>query len=204
LGIDVARSAGRRLLEPLIKVLARLRVNPSAVTVSGFALSGFAAWLVWNGSYWQGAVVLFLGSILDAVDGSLARMLDLESQNGAILDSSLDRVAEILVMAAILAGPAGSEHRSIVYLVPAALGGSFMVSYIRARAEGEGIECSVGAFTRTERLVLLILGLFFAGLLDAGSVVLVWILMVVAIGSWLTAGQRLIRVMKLGRGMRSE
>ena len=202
--LDDVKKAGRRLLEPLVKVLARWGVNPSAVTVSGLAMSGIAAWLVWSGSYWQGAVVLFLGSILDAVDGGLARRLNRESREGAILDSSLDRVAEMLVMAAILAGPAGSEHRSLVYIVPAAIGGSFMVSYVRARAEGEGMDGSVGVFTRTERLVLLILGLFVAGLLDAGSVVLVWMLLVVAIGSWLTAGQRLLRVMKVGRSSRLE
>jgi CDP-diacylglycerol--glycerol-3-phosphate 3-phosphatidyltransferase len=204
LGLDAARKAGRRLLDPLVRILARLEVNPSAVTLLGFAMSGAAAWFIATGSYWQGAVVLFLGSILDAVDGGLARMLDRETPGGAVLDSSLDRVSEMLALAAILVGPAGTEHRSLLFLVPAALGGSFMVSYIRARAEGEGLECSVGAFSRVERLVLLIVGLFVAGLLDDGSKVLVWMLAAMTAGSWLTAGQRLITVIRRGCRSRPE
>jgi CDP-diacylglycerol--glycerol-3-phosphate 3-phosphatidyltransferase len=203
LGLDAARKAGRRLLDPLVRILARTGLNPSAVTVTGFAMSGAAAWLVANGSYWQGAVVLFLGSILDGVDGGLARQLNRETTGGAVLDSSLDRVSEMLVLAAILVGPAGREHGSVLYLVPAALGGSFMVSYIRARAEGEGIDCSVGLFSRVERLVLLIVGLFVAGLMDDGSMLLVWMLAAITAGSWLTAGQRLIRVIRMGRRSRS-
>ena len=204
MGLDVARKAGRRLLDPLIRLLARLGVNPSAVTVQGFTISVLASWLVWSGSYWQGALVLTVASVMDAIDGGLARERNRESRSGAILDSSLDRMSELLVLAAILAGSAGCEHRSIVYLVPAALGGSFMVSYIRARAEGEGIDCSVGILTRTERLVLLILGLFFAGLLEAGSTVLVWMLSAIALGAWVTVGQRLVTVLREGRRSRPE
>jgi len=74
-----------------------------------------------------------------------------------------------------------------------------MVSYVRARAEGVGIDCTVGLFTRAERLVLLILGLFLAGLMGAGSAVLVWTLSLMTAGAWLTAGQRLVTVMREGR-----
>jgi CDP-diacylglycerol--glycerol-3-phosphate 3-phosphatidyltransferase len=199
LGLDAVRKAGRRLLEPLIRVLARLGVNPSAVTVTGFAVSVLASWLVWSGLYWQGALVLAAASVLDAVDGGLARERKRESLSGAILDSSLDRMAELMVLTAVLAGPAGREHGSILYLAPAAMGGSFMVSYVRARAEGVGIDCTVGLFTRAERLVLLILGLFLAGLMGAGSAVLVWTLSLMTAGAWLTAGQRLVTVMREGR-----
>jgi CDP-diacylglycerol--glycerol-3-phosphate 3-phosphatidyltransferase len=199
LGLDAVRKAGRRLLEPLIRLLARLGVNPSAVTVTGFAVSVLASWLVWSGLYWQGALVLAAASVLDAVDGGLARERKKESLSGAILDSSLDRMAELMVLTAVLAGPAGREHGAIIYLAPAAIGGSFMVSYVRARAEGVGMDCTVGFFTRAERLVLLIIGLFLAGLIGNGSAVLVWTLSLMAAGAWLTAGQRLVTVMREGR-----
>lgn len=202
--LDNTRKAGRQLLEPLVKLLARLGVSPAAVTVSGLVMAGIAAGFIWNGLYWQGALLLYLGSILDAVDGGLARELGRESRAGAVLDSTLDRIGELFVLAAILTGTAGTEHKVLLYLVPAALGGSFMVSYVRARAEGVGIECSVGVFTRTERLVLIITGLVLAGVLAAGSSVLVWMLAVVSGGTWLTVAQRLWVVTRNGRSSRPE
>jgi len=204
LGLDNTRKAGRQLLEPLVKLLARLGVSPAAVTVSGLVMAGIASGFIWNGLYWQGALLLYLGSILDAVDGGLARELGRESRAGAVLDSTLDRIGELLVLAAILTGTAGTEHKVLLYLVPAALGGSFMVSYVRARAEGVGIECSVGVFTRTERLVLIITGLVLAGVLAAGSSVLVWMLALVSGGTWLTVAQRLWVVTRNGRNSRPE
>ncbi len=204
MGLDSIRKAGRQLLEPLVKLLARLGVSPAAVTVSGLVMAGIAAGFIWNGLYWQGALLLYLGSILDAVDGGLARELGRESRAGAVLDSTLDRIGELFVLAAILTGTAGTEHKVLLYLVPAALGGSFMVSYVRARAEGVGIDCSVGVFTRTERLVLIITGLVLAGVLAAGSSVLVWMLAVVSGGTWLTFAQRLWVVTRNGRNSRPE
>lgn len=204
MGLDNTRKAGRQLLEPLVKLLARLGVSPAAVTVSGLVMACIASGFIWNGLYWQGALLLYLGSILDAVDGGLARELGRESRAGAVLDSTLDRIGELLVLAAILTGTAGTEHKVLLYLVPAALGGSFMVSYVRARAEGVGIECSVGVFTRTERLVLIITGLVLAGILAAGSSVLVWMLAVVSGGTWLTVAQRLWVVTRNGRNSRPE
>ena len=202
--LDDTRKAGRQLLEPLVKLLARLGVSPSAVTVSGLVMAAVAAGFIWTGLYWQGALILYLGSILDAVDGGLARELGRESRAGAVLDSTLDRIGELFVLAAILTGTAGTEHEILLYLVPAALGGSFMVSYVRARAEGVGIECSVGVFTRTERLVLIITGLVLAGILAAGSSVLVWMLVLVSGGTWLTVAQRLWVVTRNGRNSRPE
>jgi len=123
------------------------------------------------------------------------------SKGGAALDSSLDRVGEILIFTAVLAGKAGSEHDSLLFIIPAAMGGSLMVSYVRARAEGLGIECKVGVFTRTERLVLVITGIVFASLLPWGSQTIVWSCALIAVGSWLTALQRLMKVVQDGRGV---
>jgi len=196
---NIFRTNGRKLLRPLVSLLAHLGVGPSAVTVFGLLVTACAAWLIWGANYLIGSIVLFVGSILDAVDGELARKQDVVSKSGAVFDSSCDRIGETLLLAALLAGKAGAAHNVIVYLVPAALGGSYMVSYVRARAETVGIECSVGLFTRTERLVLLIAGLLGAAIWDERAVVAV--LAVLAVGTWFTTGQRLVKVFRDGRGV---
>lgn len=187
------RLAGRRLLDPLVGLLARAGVDPSAITLAGLAVTAFAAFLAWRGQYLASAAVLGGGSLLDAVDGGVARMRNMVSRAGAVLDSSCDRVGEFLMYTALLAGAASAECPEVVYLAPAALAGSFMVSYTRARSEGVGIPCKVGLFTRTERLVLLVLALAVAP--AAGNArPLVWMLALVAVGTWLTAVQRLAKV----------
>ncbi|MBD3371033.1 CDP-alcohol phosphatidyltransferase family protein [Candidatus Fermentibacteria bacterium] len=183
------RSAGRRLLRPLVVLLAGMGVKPAALTLSGLVVTAIAGWLVWRGSFVVGSLVLALGSVLDAVDGAIARWTGSESSAGAVLDSFVDRVGEAVVFTAILAGEAGRGRPAMLYIVPIALVGSYMVSYVRARAEGEGVDCTVGVFTRTERLVVLVFGLFLGGILSPDFVV--YGVIVVAAGAWLTALQRL-------------
>lgn len=196
---DNIRKTGRKLVSPLVSLLARAGIGPASVTVFGLLITACSAWLIWRADYLLGAVVLTVGSILDAVDGELARRQDVVSKWGAVFDSSFDRIGETLLLGALLAGSAGMAHRSLVYLVPAALGGSYMVSYVRARAETVGIECSVGLLTRTERLVILIAGLLGAAIWDERAVVVV--LTVLAAGTWFTTGQRLMKVIRDGRGV---
>lgn len=197
--LDRIKQTGRRLLDPIVSLLAWMGMGPFSVTSAGLLLTAAAAVLVWHGSYIPGAGLLIAGSILDAVDGELARRKGIVSKAGAVFDSSSDRIGELLVFGAMLAGKAGSDHGSMVYLVPAAIGGSFMVSYVRARAEGVNLSCSVGIFTRTERLVLLITGLVAAGIW--GGTALVVLLSVLSAGTWVTAVQRFVRVIRDGRGV---
>ncbi|MFO8183165.1 MAG: CDP-alcohol phosphatidyltransferase family protein [Candidatus Aegiribacteria sp.] len=187
------------MLEPLVRLLLGMGVGPFSVTTAGLLLTAVAAWFVWGGSYIAGTAFLAGGSILDAVDGELARRKGIVSKAGAVFDSSSDRVGELFIFGAMLAGEAGSVHHSLVYLVPAAIGGSYMVSYIRARAEGVKLFGSVGIFTRTERLVLLIAGLVAAGLWDTRAIVIM--LAVMSAGTWFTAAQRFARVIRDGRGV---
>lgn len=196
------RLAGRSLLAPLVSLVARARISPSAITLAGLAITACAAALVWEGRYLAGALVLAGGSILDALDGGVARKLGAESRAGAVLDSSCDRIGETLVYAALIAGNAAESSPSLAYLAPAALGGSYMVSYVRARSEGVGIPCSVGLFTRTERLVLLTVALAAAEILHSSSL-LVWACAVVAAGTWATAVHRLLRVYSEDRQSRA-
>jgi CDP-diacylglycerol--glycerol-3-phosphate 3-phosphatidyltransferase len=191
----------KNLLHPVVSLLVRLGVTPAAATITGFFITVLASWFVYSGSYLIGGIILILGSIFDALDGSIARLTNSCSKGGAALDSILDRAGEIVIFTAVLAGKAGSEHDSLLFIVPAAMGGSLMVSYIRARAEGLGIDCKVGLFTRTERLVLVISGMVFSSLLPFGTDVLVWSCAVIAVGSWITALQRLLKVTGDGKGI---
>ena len=198
---DRIRSAGRKLLHPIVRSLSRMGVGPTSVTLAGLAITGASAYLIWRGDYVMAAVLLVLGSVLDAVDGGIARHIDNETRSGAVLDSVVDRAGELLVLGAVLVSEIGSSYDLMLYLIPLAIGGSFLVSYVRARAEGVGISCSVGVFTRTERLVLIIAGLLLAGL--AGMVWMVYITAAIAAGTLFTAGQRLVRVYAEDRASRT-
>ncbi|MCD4702048.1 MAG: CDP-alcohol phosphatidyltransferase family protein [Candidatus Aegiribacteria sp.] len=197
--LENIRNAGRKLLFPLVSLLAAIGMGPFSVTTIGLLMTAVAACFIWDGNFIAGVAFFIVGSILDAVDGELARRKNAESVAGAVFDSCCDRIGEVLIFGALLAGKAGEAHHVMVYLVPAAIGGSFMVSYIRARAEGLDLSCSVGLFTRTERLVLLMAGLVAAGLWDTQALVIM--LIVLAAGSWFTAGQRFAKVIRDGRGI---
>lgn len=193
------RMVFKSLLDPAIPFLVKLGVTPAVATIIGLVITILGSLFVWKGNYLTGGIILIAGSLFDAVDGSIARLTNTSSKGGAALDSVMDRVGEIVVLTAVLAGKAGSEHDSLLYIIPMAMGGSLLVSYVRARAEGLGIECKVGLFTRTERLVLVIAGIIFSSFW--GSIVVVWACAVIAAGSWLTALQRLLKVTRDGKGI---
>jgi CDP-diacylglycerol--glycerol-3-phosphate 3-phosphatidyltransferase len=159
------KEAGRALLAPLVRLAQRMGITPNRVTVIGFAVVVVAAVLVALGQLLAGAVVLVLGSLLDAVDGALARATGLTSAFGSFLDSTLDRAAEAILYVALIAYFLRVDADPIgpVLLALAALCGSFMVSYTRAKAESLGVSASVGLAPRTERLVLVVAGIGLAG-----------------------------------------
>ncbi len=187
------------LLTPVVKLLVKMGVTPAGATIMGLFITLIASFFVYKGLYLLGGAVLIIGSLFDAVDGSIARMTNTSSKGGAALDSVLDRVGEVLVLTSVLAGEAGKEHNSMLIVVPLAIGGSLLVSYVRARAEGLSIECKVGWFTRTERLVFVISGIIFSSFW--GTDVLLWSCVIIAVGSWITALQRLLKVTRDGAGV---
>jgi CDP-diacylglycerol--glycerol-3-phosphate 3-phosphatidyltransferase len=161
-----AKEIGRALLTPVVRLAVRLHLTPNSVTVIGFAIVVIAAGLVGTGSLLAGATVLVAGSLLDAVDGALARATGGTTAFGSFLDSTLDRAAEAIlyggVAAYYLAGPGDPTWPVLLALV--AMAASFMVSYTRARAEGIGVTATVGLAPRMERLVLLVVGIVLAGM----------------------------------------
>src|ERR671929_552134 len=181
----------RRIASRSMLGLARTRVTPDGLTASGVALCAAAAILVFFENrdellfYWLGAAVFVVGSILDILDGALARTSGKGTTFGAFLDSTTDRVSEGVVLGAIALVFARHHDLVGVGLAFAAVAGSFLVSYARARAEALGLRGDVGIGSRAERVVVITVGLVFA---PWGA--LVWAIGVLAATAWFTVGQR--------------
>ena len=142
--------------------LIESRLTPNAISLTGLALCVLAAVLVWQDYYFLGGVAFVVGSICDTLDGRYSRMSGKGSPFGAFLDSTLDRIEEGIVLAAVAAYFAERGDDVAVAAVVLTVLGSLMVSYTRARAEALGVECKVGLATRPVRVVLLSAGLLFA------------------------------------------
>ena len=160
------KEAAREMLAPLVRLAQRLGATPNRVTIAGFVIVVAAAGVVAAGGLLLGAVILVAGSLLDAVDGALARATGGGTVFGSFLDSTLDRASEGILYVGIVAYLLRTSTQPLwpVLLALAALSGSFMVSYTRAKAEALGIPASVGLAPRTERMVLVVAGIGLAGL----------------------------------------
>jgi len=146
-------------LTPVARGLFRLGASPNQVSVGGFALNVATAGLVATDHLVAAGVLYLFAGTLDLLDGMLARLAGTPTRFGAFLDSTIDRVSEGVVFAAIgyrFALEGAAINSAVVVL---ALLGSFLVSYTRSKAEGLGAECKVGIATRAERVVLVAIGL---------------------------------------------
>lgn len=152
---DWMRRSFKFILDPLSRALAKGGISPNALTVIGFLLQFGVAYLLLTGRFFWGGLALAGASAFDGVDGSLARASGRVSKFGAFLDSTLDRFSEAIVYLALLIYYGQQGDLLLQALVYAAIIGSLMVSYTRARAEGLGVACKEGLFTRVERIVVL-------------------------------------------------
>jgi len=144
---------------PIALFMGRMGISPNGLTVFGVVIAGSAAYLASIGQFWGAGAILLFSSVFDLFDGALARATDRVSPFGALLDSSIDRVSEAIVFLGLLGYYLTRDDDTGVILVFVALAASLMVSYVRARSEGLGIENRVGIMTRTERVILLVGGL---------------------------------------------
>jgi len=156
---DRLHAGSERLLAPLTRGLARLGVEPNQITVVGALASVAAAALIVAGELVWAGVIWLVASSLDLLDGAMARQQNRVTGFGALLDSTLDRVSEGVVFAAIAYHFAAQGDPITTGLAVLALLGSVLVSYTRARAETLGARCRVGLTTRPERVLLLAVGL---------------------------------------------
>ena len=187
---DVRHKIGDRISEPIARFLVKTKVTPNILTITGFLLNVAVAALVGYDILLAAGLVLLFSGLFDMLDGALARATGKTSKSGAILDSVLDRFSESAVLIGLIvyylyASPVNGLG---VILVVVTLIGSMMVSYTRAKAEGLGVDCKVGLFTRPERVILLAAGFIF-------SSALIYILWVLAVGTIATALWRLIYLM---------
>ena len=142
--------------------LIESRLTPNAISLTGFALNLAAAALIFDRLFFVAGLAFIVGSIMDTLDGRYSRMSGKGSVFGAFLDSTLDRLEEGIVLIAVGAYFASQHNQVAAAATVAAVLGSLMVSYTRARAEALGVECKVGLATRPVRVVILSIGLVFA------------------------------------------
>jgi CDP-diacylglycerol---glycerol-3-phosphate 3-phosphatidyltransferase len=142
--------------------LIESRLTPNAISIVGLALNLLAAALVTQRLFFLAGLAFIVGSVMDTLDGRYSRMSGKGTLFGAFLDSTLDRIEEGVVLAAVAGYFAASGQDFAAAMCVIAVLGSLMVSYTRARAEALGVECKVGLATRPVRVVLISIGLVFA------------------------------------------
>ncbi len=175
----------------IARLLGQLGVSPNVLTVFGYLLHLPVAYALATGHMPLGGILLAIASLFDSLDGSVAREMSQVTIFGAFLDSVADRFSEGTVLLGLLLWHLQSGSKIEVILIYAAVFGSLMVSYTRARAEGVGIECKEGLLTRFERVILLVAGLILQQVRIA-----LWVL---AILTNFTALQRVYQVWRKTR-----
>lgn len=173
-------------------LLARLHATPNQLTLAGLVVSGGVGALIALGHFPWAAALMLVAGVLDLLDGALARLTGRSTRFGAVLDSTVDRAAEAAVLGGLLVFYVQESARLPVYLVFAFLVGSFLVSYVRARAEGAGLKGETGVLPRGERVVLLAVALFLN--------IVPWVLGILAALAFITVLQRLGLVWRQSKG----
>ena len=182
----------------VMRPLAGLGVTPNTLTVLGLLLNILTAFVIAQGWLLAGGLLVLLAGIFDIFDGAMARARNATTTFGAFIDSTLDRYSESIILFGLLYyvlrtpglqdrfWPFGFEQPLLIALIYIAVVGSLMVSYVRARAEGLGLECKTGLLARPERVVILALGLL------TGAVI--WALILLALFSNVTVIQRIVHI----------
>lgn len=190
------KSLAATITNPIILLLAKTGVTPDLVTWLGFIIILGAAVLAATGHPFAAGWVVLLSGLFDILDGALARKTNQVTRFGGILDSTLDRVSEAIILLGIAAfylfGPE-PFNPWVILLIGFSITGSFLVSYVRARAEALKIDCQVGIFTRAERVIILALGLLFSNF----SYVLLGAILIITLLSIVTIIQRLTFVYRI-------
>jgi phosphatidylglycerophosphate synthase len=195
----------RRIAANSIEGLARTRVSPNALTAAGVLLCAAASVVVYFeyrselAAFWVGAAMFIVGSILDILDGALARRSNKATPFGAFVDSTTDRISEAFMLGAIALVFARENNEVALAFAFAAVVGSFLVSYTRARAEALSLKGDVGIGSRAERVFVISSGLILA---PWGA--LQWAIYLLTVTAWITVLQRVLAVRSQLRGPDSD
>ncbi len=190
--IDIRRNLAYRITNPIVGILSKSGITPNALTLINLALNIIAAYVIATGYFLLGGVLVLVSGLFDLLDGALARFIKQTTRFGAILDSTVDRISEAAILCGLLIWYVTQGDSSLeIILIFIVLIGSFLVSYIRARAEGLGWQCQVGLFTRAERVIVLAIGLLINQIFIALCILTVFV--------FITVVQRLIYLWKKGK-----
>jgi len=190
--IDIRRNLAYRITNPIVRILSKSGITPNVLTFINLALNIVAAYVITTGHFLLGGVLVLVAGLFDLLDGALARFTKQTTKFGAILDSVADRISEAAILCGLLIWYIPQERASLeIVLIFIVLIGSFLISYIRARAEGLGWQCQVGLFTRAERVIVLAIGLLVNQIFIALCVLGVFVL--------ITVVQRLVYLWKQGK-----
>jgi CDP-diacylglycerol---glycerol-3-phosphate 3-phosphatidyltransferase len=191
--IGLRKSAGSFITKLFVQPLAKTKITPNAVSWFGFLLTLGTAWLILAGQLFIAGFAVIVSGLFDMLDGALARSTNRVTKFGGILDSTLDRVSEAVLLLSLLPLYAAQQSDLGLACVGLAMVASYLVSYIRARAEGAGIQCEVGILTRPERVVIFALGLILSRI---NLVFITIALGIIIVFSFISAGQRLYHCLR--------
>jgi CDP-diacylglycerol--glycerol-3-phosphate 3-phosphatidyltransferase len=180
-------------MQPVGRGLGRTGISPNAITLVGVALQAVAAWLIVSDRLVLAGLVATVAALSDTLDGAVAKARGAPKTFGALLDSTADRLSDALFfipvawLYGVSPGPGRTGQDWVAALALATLVSSYLVSYVKARAEGLGHECKVGIAERAERLIIMILGLLLN--------LIPLMLGILAVLSVITFFQRIVHVM---------
>lgn len=180
--LNKLRPQFQRLINPLA---GRISLHPNILTVIGLLVSLFSAYAFARGNLLAGGLLILLSGFFDVIDGAVARNNNTKSKFGGFLDSTCDRFADAFIIIGIIYGGFVNWFWGILALLAA-----LSVSYIRARAEVEGIKCDVGIAERAERLFIILGGAFIGYFTNPQLVMTLAILLIVVLG-YITVLQRI-------------
>ncbi len=189
--IDIRRNLAYRITNPVVGILSKIGITPNALTLINLALNIVAAYVIATGHFLLGGGLVLVSGLFDLLDGALARFTKQTTKFGAILDSTVDRISEAAILCGLLIWYLARGGRLEIVLIFVVLIGSFLVSYVRARAEGLGWQCQVGLFTRAERVIVLAIGLLINQIFIALCILTVFV--------FITVVQRLVYLWKQGK-----
>jgi CDP-diacylglycerol---glycerol-3-phosphate 3-phosphatidyltransferase len=187
------RQGWDKMMSPAGRAAQRLGIGANAMTVFGLLLQGVVAYFIVEGRLVLAGVIAIVAAFADAFDGAIAKAAGTASKWGALLDSTTDRVSDSLFFLPVawLYGvsphPDQLHQKWVASLALVALVLGFLVSYVKARAEGLGYDCNVGFAERAERLILIIAALILNFILPV-------MLAILALVSFITVVQRLVHV----------
>ncbi len=178
--LNIRRNIAYRITGPVIRILSKSGITPNTLTLINLALNIIAAYVITVGYFLPGGVLVLVAGLFDLLDGALARSTKQATRFGAVLDSVVDRISEAAILCGLLIWYIPQEETSLeIVSIFIVLIGSFLVSYIRARAEGLGWQCQVGLFTRAERVIVLAVGLLVNQVFAALCILVVFVLITV-------------------------